>query len=89
MRHARLWCLLGPLSLAALGCPAAAAEDAAAYEASCAGCHPSATALSRKIGGTSEAERKANLEGFLKHHHAPDPATSGSIAEFLLARPRK
>jgi hypothetical protein len=66
-----------------------AADDATAFQDSCAHCHPVATALAPKIKGTNAEERKANLTVFLKSHHAPDPDLTDEIIAYLLALAEK
>ena len=62
----------------------AKAQDASGYKAACAGCHPSATALARKITGANHQDRKDRLSALLKRHHAPDPAAADQIIGYLL-----
>lgn len=77
------------LALVALPRPAADAQDAAAFQQSCGGCHPSVSALARKIKGVNAAERKIYLTSLLKSHHTPDPAVVDQIITFVLAPPAK
>jgi hypothetical protein len=77
------------LALALLHSSHAVAEDAAAFQAACAGCHPAANVISRRIKGDSEEERRAFLTDLLKRHHPPDPAATDRIIGFLLALPVK
>ena len=65
------------------------ADDATAFQESCAHCHPVATTLALKIKGANVEERKVNLTIFLKSHHAPHPDLVDEIIEYLLALPGK
>lgn len=84
-----LRCLLPLLTLSAFCNSNAAAQDASAFQKSCARCHPAATVLMRKIKGASPEERKAYLAVLLKSHHPPDPATVDQVIGYLLALPVK
>lgn len=75
--------------LASLHGSEAAADDAAAFKAVCAGCHPAATVLVRRIKGATEEERRAWLAALLANHHAPDEATASQVTAYLLALPVK
>lgn len=82
-------CLVPLLALTTLCGSNAGAQDAAAFQKACAGCHPAPAALARKIKGACEEERKSYLAALLKSHHPPEPAAVDQIIGYILALPVK
>ena len=81
---------LAPLvALAACFDSNASAQEAAAFQKACAGCHPAPAALARKIKGASEEERKSHLAALLKSHHPPEPAAVDKVISYILTLPAK
>jgi mono/diheme cytochrome c family protein len=75
--------LLAPPAAAQAGDTAAAAAGEAAYARACARCHSDPRAIGGRAARLDDAARRAALERFLAHHHAPDAATRAAIVAWM------
>jgi len=61
----------------------ATVDGARAYEQACASCHRTPSRVMRRFQSLSTADRQAQLDAFLKGHHAPDAAPRAAIVAWL------